>query len=296
MPFSPSEILLYSDAVRVKVESEEQGVSVGFLLTEFRPLAADSSKVADPCFHDLKDLVFGEKALGWGKRCPRDGAQHCSLVDALLTANRQKATHFFSWVWSYKLRMVLAALQAWLESQGFDDDKVFIWMCYACNNQFRILDVKCQQQGSDNLSLVFESRLSSIGRMLALIDSWQAPTYHKRIWTQFEQYTATKLGIPVTMVLPPEEAAALQEQISGGRGIDSVVAALYEIDSEKAEATVKSDEVAVKKLIRDSVGFWRLNEAVKRSMQNCVAHEFKALLQRKAASPASTDEAQFPLT
>ena len=70
------------------------------------------------------------------------------------------------------------------------------------NNQYRILFEK-DGIGSTNLEQVFESTLSRIGRMVAILDDWYCPVYLTRIWTIFEQFTAIKLGnINVTMVLP----------------------------------------------------------------------------------------------
>lgn len=286
VPYGCKEILLYSEAVRIRVASEEQGISVGYLLKEFHQQAIDVAGCQDPNFHQLKDLVYGPTAMGYGLICPRDGLPNCAMVDALPRARRQKATHFLSWVWGYNLSTVLGALENWMSSSSqCGEDDIFIWMCYACNNQFRIFDDDKPHRGPDNLKAVFESTLSSAGRMLALIDSWRSPTYHKRIWTQFEQFTATELNIPVTMILPPQEVESLQAEIdSGQQGFETVASALYEIDAESATATVKEDEVAVKTIIRQGVGFARLNEKVRGLMQDCVAKEFRALLRSRVIS------------
>merc|ERR1711924_440213 len=86
----------------------------------------------------------------------------------------------------------------------------YVWICAFCNNQYRIFDEK-NGSGADNLEQVFESRLQSIKRMVAVLDRWEQPphqstTYIERIWCIYEQYTAQKLKIPVDITLPEKEA------------------------------------------------------------------------------------------
>ena len=61
------------------------------------------------------------------------------------------------------------------------------------NNQYRL------QTNADDLEIVFEGRVRIINNVVAMLDGWENPVYLTRIWTIFEQYTATKLNVPVTM-------------------------------------------------------------------------------------------------
>ena len=49
--------------------------------------------------------------------------------------------------------------------------------------------------GSDDLEDVFESNLKRIGKMVAILDTWDAPMYLTRIWTVYEQYVASTIQI-----------------------------------------------------------------------------------------------------
>ena len=54
--------------------------------------------------------------------------------------------------------------------------RTFVWICFFCNNQERILNEK-SQEGSDDLESTFQSRLRSIGHVLVLFDNWSKPAY-----------------------------------------------------------------------------------------------------------------------
>ena len=78
-----------------------------------------------------------------------------------------------------------------------DMDGVFFYMCFFVNNQFRIM-VENSVAGSTNLEDVFEINLTRIGRMIAILDTWEEPVYLTRVWTVFEQFKASELEIPAT--------------------------------------------------------------------------------------------------
>ena len=71
---------------------------------------------------------------------------------------------------------------------------VFFFMCFFVNNQFRII-VEESSTGSENLEAVFESNLKRIGRMVAILDSWDQPVYLSRVWTVYEQFVASTIQI-----------------------------------------------------------------------------------------------------
>merc|ERR1739844_527397 len=114
---------------------------------------------------------------GIGKQhiCPRDHRPGCSFVDTLAPKHRRRCTHFLSWTWSYSLSDVKTGLMEALRDEG-EQETAFLFMCFFVNNQYRIL-VDGASSGSDNLETVFEDRLTKIGKMIALLDTWDKPTY-----------------------------------------------------------------------------------------------------------------------
>ena len=73
------------------------------------------------------------------------------------------------------------------------------------------------------LEKVFEQRLLKATRVVALLDACYEPLYLTRIWTIFEQYTAARLQVPVTMVMPHTERLIFNERLSQGQ-LDDVSA------------------------------------------------------------------------
>ena len=70
----------------------------------------------------------------------------------------------------------------------------YFYVCFFVNNQFRIL-LEQTAAGSDNLEAVFEDNLKRIGKMVAILDTWDRPVYLTRIWTVFEQFVASTIQI-----------------------------------------------------------------------------------------------------
>ena len=197
--------------------------------------------VDDPSFYDIAQVMsHSEDSMGYGKTCPRDGKPNCSLVDALnMEGQAGPANLFCSWVWRYKVRMFIETFRAWFEETGKDAKTTFIWICFFCNNQYRI-----QDGNADDLEVVFEERLKRCGRVVAVIDQWDTPLYVTRIWTMFEQFSATKLEVPMTMIMPPDQTLSFNQMILEGQ-VQTVKASLTNIDVENCEASVSADLVKV---------------------------------------------------
>lgn len=267
---------------RIKQEKRDAsmhaGVSLAYILSEdFKTRAQNATGKDDPTFLEMKGPFFltGSGRIGEGQLCPRDLGPGCAFVDTLPPKHRKKATTFMSWVWQYKLSTVRSCLTRWAVSNNRDPEEVFLYCCFFCNNQWRIL-VERSSHGSDNLEDVFETRLNRIGEVVALMDSWRNPLYVQRIWTIYEQYIAAKLGIRMQFTLPVEPSATLMEQLEQGKkGIQFVIEAISRVDAEHAKATVEQDEHKVKALIRNSLGFERVNHQVKSSIVEWIAQEFK---------------------
>ena len=70
----------------------------------------------------------------------------------------------------------------------------YFFMCFFVNNQYRIL-IEESSSGSDNLEEVFETNLKRIGKMVAILDTWDQPVYLTRVWTVYEQFVASTIQI-----------------------------------------------------------------------------------------------------
>jgi len=267
-----------------KKQSEQFGVSAAYLLSgEFENLARLRTGKDNPTFHEIGNAIYladSADSIGKFTVCPRDGEQGCSYLDTLPPEHKGMCTHFVSWSWSYSLETVRSSVESWIYTMGLDPTRVYLWMCFFANNQWRILVAK-SATGSDNLKTVFEGNLRRIGRVITILDTWKNPTLLERIWPVFEQFAAIEIGLPVDVILPPDAAATLLEEIERGKeGLLCVREHLSNVHSETAKATFSSDEEAVKQLIRESVGFDAVDQGIKAFLIEWVAVEMKGHLSR----------------
>ena len=70
---------------------------------------------------------------------------------------------------------------------------------------------------AEDLHQIFEASLMRIGKVVAILDTWRAPVYLTRIWTIYEQFTAIRCGIEVTITMPAPAATSLLDEISTGK-------------------------------------------------------------------------------
>ncbi|CAE7228508.1 wdr5 [Symbiodinium pilosum] len=263
--------------------SESLGISLRYLLNEFEDVAQAATGKENPNFHELAPAIaYGPTALGSNTVCPRDGRQGSALVDVLPSG---PATHFLSWAWSYHLKTVVPALQHWSQDSGnqVNPDKTFIWICFFCNNQERILNEK-SQEGSDDLETTFQSRLRSIGHVLVLFDDWSKPAYLTRVWCIFETFVAAKSELSYTLIFPPESSESMHGALQHGMHLE-VTKDWSSIDVARATASRPVDEEKVKSIISRTSSFDEVNSVVKDHLVNWFKKQFQAFFERSVREP-----------
>ena len=266
-------------------QSRQAGVSMRYLLSDsFAELARERTGKSGPSFIEMKDSFWlSDDPIGQNLRCPRDGKPGCALVDWLPRSDRHQQTHFLSWTWQYRLRQVTSALESY--QQVVAAEEVFFFMCFFTNNQFRII-VEESAAGSSDLEQVFETNLTRIGKMAALLDSWHEPVYLSRVWTVYEQFVASKLQIPVTFIMPEDSAISLRETVEHGKaGIEQITGSLSTVDTEHAKAWKQEDEEKVKSLIQQTVGFEQVNQHVTQTMIRWVGAVIEKHIQTLVGGP-----------
>ena len=248
------------------------GISATYLLERFPLEAQEATGLQNPNFYDMCPvLALGETGKGFRKICPRDGRPNCSIVDALPLEHHSPTTHFVSWCWHYTLEVVVSGVQLWAQSSSSRTAEVFLWMCFFCNNQYRIQDGTCSN--SNDLSTVFEARLSSARNMLVILDTFLTPHYYKRAWCLFETFICLRKKFPMTVILPPKELTTFKQvlETSPWRVRDSFL----QIDLQNAEASVEADAVAIKDLVHNSCGFDVVNTMVKEEFMSWLMRAFQ---------------------
>ena len=230
-------------------QSMRAGVSLRYLLSmNFLRLACSRTGLADPTFNDMKEAFWlREDPIGSDIICPRDGLPGCALVDWIPRADRREQTHFMSWTWRYSTGQLRSALEMFRVNSRpvLDCNSIFFYMCFFANNQYRII-VDGSAAGSDNLENSFQTNLTRIGKMVAVLDTWKDPVYLKRVWTVYEQFVACDLGLPVEFVMPKKSMSSLHDKIKQGEsGLKEIRDSICRVDSERAEAWDPRDEARV---------------------------------------------------
>ena len=285
---SAEEVLQHVQRIRAR-QSPQAGVSLRYLLSnEFADLARTRTGLENPTFIDMKEpfwFLEDPTPIGIDIFCPRDGKLGCALVDWIPPEHRRQQTHFMSWTWKYTIGQLRSALEMFIMNvvPARDPSVIFFYVCFFVENQFRLVDGAA---GSDDLENSFQQSLTRIGRMVAVLDTWEQPVYLTRVWTVYEQYVACSLKCPVEFVMPSNSMASLHSQIrQGDIGLKKVRDSICNfellschvnlfcsmsvvfrsdelqltvlglglisdnrgnVDSEKAEATHQEDEVKVK--------------------------------------------------
>ncbi|CAE7252248.1 unnamed protein product [Symbiodinium sp. CCMP2592] len=267
-----------------KLQSQTSGVSMSYLLSsDFSDLAQKRTDQSDPTFNDMKDAFWlSDDPIGQKVICPRDGREGCALVDWIPRQHRRRQTHFMSWTWRYHLSQITSALDMHRRSMSeLVSEHIFFYMCFFVNNQFRII-VEATGSGSDNLEEVFESNLRRIGRMVAILDTWEEPVYLTRIWTVHEQFVASQLGIEVSFAMPQQASETLELEVSrGSDGIGRVTQSVSRVDAANARAWKEDDEIKIKMLIQQTVGFKQVNNYVIQAVATWIGKVVQDIFQRK---------------
>ncbi|CAE7228005.1 unnamed protein product [Symbiodinium pilosum] len=216
------------------------------LSPEFAQLARQRTGKDDPTFIDMKTSFWlAEDPIGQNVLCPRGRRPGCALVDWLPRKHRREQTHFMSWSWRCSIGQMSSALHMYQNTTVpfIVPERISFFMCFFVNNQFPLIVEACSA-GSDNLEDVFEKNLLRIGRLVAVLDTWD----------EYEQFVASKLNVPVVFVMPELATNLLHEQIDRGRqGIRTLTLSVSRVDSESAVAFYKEDETKVKRVIREIV-------------------------------------------
>jgi len=237
---------------------------------------------SNPDFYIIKhtyaiscDGANPDHCKGLNQICPRDDQLNCAVVDALEVEGKAETSNYFlSWSWGYECKMFVKTLTAWMKQEGLDPSQVWIWICFFCNNQFRVL---LENSNADaDLDRVFEDRILGIkargGHMLLMLDNWKRPLYLNRAWCFYEHLTALKKEVSISMLLPPSIQQKFQDELKFN-GPAKIKKELLHVHSENSTASHKLDEISIRSKIEASGGFAQCNADVKQSLKDWVEAE-----------------------
>ena len=185
------------------------------------------------------------------------------------------------------------ALGLWAENNSREPERTYAWVCSMCLNQHRFE----KDLTPDELSAEFGPRVTSIGRITPMFDTWQATGYVSRAWCLFELYTAIckRSSVAVNIVMTQHQRDAFLSAIQKG-GYSAVDDVLEQIKSENTTASRPADVQAIRGVIQGLPGgFDALDVAVKQHL----AAWFESIgtvrsAARLALSPKNLSDSSLP--
>lgn len=260
---------------------EFRGVSVNHISTAILQEMAAMNLPPDSKVYEIEPDVIRKK--GEAIICPRDGKLGTAYVDCLRGRDRAAlASAMLSYTWGYRVSDISATLLQYCGDYNLDLTDTHIWMCCFCINQHRVKEARAAglQVPFEEFKKAFGERVAGIGKVVAMMAPWKDPFYIKRVWCDFEMYTATSLKQDVIIAMPPAEAEDFRNTLLAG-GIGQVWAALGNVKVEQADASVAEDREQILKLIEEGPGFHRLNVAVAERIQNWIVQSSEGYLQQR---------------
>ena len=97
-------------------------------------------------------------------------SDHLANIVIIFCSAWGKVTHFVSWCWAYSLNDVVSAIERWVQKSNEDARNVFLWMCFFCNNQYRIKEeAPKSSRGSCYNMWQLQSRSSLLFRLVTTV-------------------------------------------------------------------------------------------------------------------------------
>ncbi|CAE7191373.1 unnamed protein product, partial [Symbiodinium microadriaticum] len=117
-----------------------------------------------------------------------------AYVDCLQGADEAASASFMlSYTWGYKMGDIMDTLTQYCRDANLDPKRTYTWMCCFCINQHRVKETEAAGETVpfEEFKKAFGDRVKGIGKIVAMMAPWKDPFYIKRVWCDFEMYTAT---------------------------------------------------------------------------------------------------------
>ncbi|CAE7226964.1 unnamed protein product [Symbiodinium sp. CCMP2592] len=88
---------------------------------------------------------------------------------------------------------IMDTLTQYCRDANLDPKRTYTWMCCFCINQHRVKETEAAGETVpfEEFKKAFGDRVKGIGKIVAMMAPWKDPFYIKRVWCDFEMYTAT---------------------------------------------------------------------------------------------------------
>lgn len=245
-----------------------RGVSVHHLSTAFMSSVRAAGHSCDAKIYEIEPTVIRPK--GKDTLCPRDSRMGAAYVDAIYGVNDAGlATFMLSYTWGYTIGDVVDTLAQHCSDASLDRCNTFVWICCLCINQHRVKEAQAAGEviPFERFEAEFGSRVTDIGHIVAMMASWHSPAYVKRVWCNFEMYTATSKGVKLSIIMPPREMEDFRTSLLQKAGIDNVWRACHGVRVEESQASILEDRARILKLIEQGPGYEQFNKIIVERLQ-----------------------------
>jgi len=226
---------------------------VAFLERQFlEDIAHAFGPDADPDFYEVNlRLLSGPDGKGAHLRCPRDGCQHCSYVDALDPQHTGAADVMLLWSWQYTVHTVIESILRWCHQSGRDPERTYVWQDALCINQYRV-EARAQIGGMEpfeDFSALLVQRMKEIRHVLVLLAPWPDPFIMERMWCMLELYVAIQIeGCQIDVMLSEQDEMHLKAAVQSG-GLHPIWRLFERVRIQHAKVTAPDDRENILRFI-----------------------------------------------
>mmetsp|Transcript_63049 Transcript_63049/g.112030 ORF Transcript_63049/g.112030 Transcript_63049/m.112030 type:complete len:651 (-) Transcript_63049:90-2042(-) len=221
--------------------------------------------------------------------CPRDFQKGAAYVDVIRGKEHAGlSTFMLSYTWGYAIGDIVDTLVQHCHDKCFGPAEVFVWMCCLCINQHRVKEAQAAGQviPFERFEAEFGSRVCGIGQIVAMMSPWHSPFYLKRVWCNFEMYTAVakRDQVEMNIVMPPHEMEDFRQALLENTGIDRVWKACNGVRVEDAQASIPNDRDRILEMIRTGPGFDVMNSTIVKHLQTWMVDCSEGYLRQNLAT------------
>jgi hypothetical protein len=174
-----------------------------------------------------------------------------------------RADVFISHAWEYQFLDVLNALKHHFS----DEPDIIVWFDLFSNNQHKAPELPYEWW-----TTVFKTAIADFGRTVMVVDSWKNPKPYTRAWCVFEVYCTVKTDSTFEIAMTTEERDDfLKETLANPQ--DTIDAIKGGIDAEKSTSFVPADKEHIFEVIRNEVGFSKINALLFQQMRFWILDE-----------------------
>ena len=180
-----------------------------------------------------------------------------------------RADVFVSHAWKYEFLLVLSAL----EDHFKDKPDTIIWFDLFSNNQHR-----ASVRPYEWWQTVFKSAIDQIGHTVMVLSPWNDPIPYTRAWCIFEAYCTLKTNCRFEIAMSAHDCRQfiIDTEKDPFATINTM---LGSINAEKSTAFLPEDRDRIFEVIRNEVGFSKINTLIFEQLRTWVINQAKQKLE-----------------